>query len=125
MNEKIKRVLIVDDDIMSIKMIEDTLIDAGYKVSKTSKVRSALRYLKWCPYKFDFVLIDRRMPSNGINLLKEIKSHPSLKEVPVAMVSVSEDDAAWLLAMELGAMDWWYKPIEKNYLLYRVNNLLN
>jgi len=58
-------------------------------------------------------------------LLDMIKKFPDLNDIPVIVESDSEDVGSYLQALEVGAFDYVYKPLEESFLLYVVDNAVN
>jgi CheY-like chemotaxis protein len=59
------------------------------------------------------VLMDIKMPMvNGIEVLRELKSHPDLSDVPVVMLTSSAEDTDLATCYALGANSYIVKPVE-------------
>ncbi|MBT0770515.1 response regulator [Kineosporia sp. J2-2] len=59
------------------------------------------------------VLLDIKMPMlSGIDVLREIRSHPVLSEVPVVMMTSSAEDGDLEACYALGANSYIVKPVE-------------
>lgn len=59
------------------------------------------------------LLLDIRMPKlDGIEVLKQIKSHPELKKMPVVMITTTDDPREVERCHELGCNNYLTKPIE-------------
>jgi two-component system, response regulator len=59
------------------------------------------------------VLLDIKMPMvSGIEVLRELKSHPDLSDVPVVMLTSSAEDADLAACYQLGANSYIVKPVE-------------
>ena len=59
------------------------------------------------------VLLDIKMPMvNGIEVLRELKSHPDLADVPVVMLTSSAEDVDLTTCYGLGANSYIVKPVE-------------
>jgi CheY-like chemotaxis protein len=64
------------------------------------------------------ILLDLNMPKkDGRETLKEIKSHPDLKQIPVVVVTTSQDMKDVALCYELGANSFIRKPVGFNRLV--------
>jgi putative nucleotidyltransferase with HDIG domain len=110
--EKIRRhkILIVDDD-PSIRSILSLILkeNDAYKVLMAENGRQALDILKNNPV--DAILSDIQMPEmNGLELLKEVKSHdPTL---PVIMITGFPTIDVAIDSMKKGASDFITKPFK-------------
>lgn len=58
------------------------------------------------------VLLDLKLPKvNGMEVLKEIKSNPETRKIPVVIITSSREDPDIKTAYELGANSYVVKPI--------------
>ena len=58
------------------------------------------------------ILLDLNMPrKDGRTVLKEIKNHPDLRHIPVAVLTASEDDADVYRSYDLGVNSYIVKPV--------------
>ena len=87
--EKVKvgrTVLVVDDDVMNLRMIEMTLKRKEYEVIKADSGQAALAFLQ--EESVDLILLDVEMPGmSGIETLDEIRSRQGISQVPVLFLS--------------------------------------
>jgi type II secretory ATPase GspE/PulE/Tfp pilus assembly ATPase PilB-like protein/DNA-binding response OmpR family regulator len=114
-------ILIVDDDEDTRKLIARLLENRGYTVSISQDGIDALLYLG--KKHFDLILSDINMPNlDGFKLL-EMMNQKGIKAPVIFLTSRSgaEDEKRGL---ELGAMDYISKPIQKEILLLRVKRVL-
>jgi two-component system, response regulator len=59
------------------------------------------------------ILLDIKLPKlNGLEVLREIKSNPETRGIPVVMVTSSQEDPDIKLAYELGANSYVVKPVD-------------
>jgi len=73
----------------------------------------------------DLVLIDYMMPEmNGIELAKRLRALPGYEQVPIIMVTVSDDRDVRYAALDAGATDFLAKPVDTRECLARCRNLL-
>ncbi|MBF0382642.1 MAG: response regulator [Magnetococcales bacterium] len=78
--------LVVDDEVENRVLLQGILQDGGYKVALAEDGDEALALLEENPNRFTSVLLDRMMPRmNGMDVLKRMKNHPQLKEIPVIL----------------------------------------
>ena len=71
------------------------------------------------------MLLDLVMPEvSGFDILSAMKLEPSLKLIPVIMLTSSSDATTKLKALELGATDFLAKPVDPSELALRLRNTL-
>lgn len=81
-----KRVLVVDDELIIQQVIGEVLHDEGYDVLYAGTGRNALTLLSTQPP--DLVLLDMMMPDgDGHAVLETMQSSPHLSPIPVIIVS--------------------------------------
>ena len=109
MNKKQKLIMVVDDEMEIRNIINDILVEEGYKSIVASSANEARQLLK--KYTPDLVFLDIWMPDeDGITLLKEWAEDQS-KQFPVIMISGHATIETAIQATKLGAADFIEKPI--------------
>lgn len=102
-------ILIIDDDEMSTEVVVKRISDLGFVAKGCFKAEDALQAV--IDVKPRLILLDINMPViNGFTLLKKLKSHPRLKDIPVAMISIEIERAK---AIDGGAIAMIEKPLSK------------
>ncbi len=97
-----KRVLVVDDSITVREVERKLLQNRGYTVEVAVDGMEGWNAVRSVPY--DLVISDIDMPRmNGIELIKQIKSHPRLNSVPVIVVSYRDREEDRIQGLEAGA----------------------
>ena len=105
--EKIKIVLVEDDEILS-KVVEEELSSKGFGVLKAMDGEAGLEMIK--SEKPDLVLLDLVLPKlNGIEVLKKLREDEFGKNVPVIILSVVSDMDKVADAMEGGVYTYLIK----------------
>lgn len=120
-------ILIVDDSKLSREVIKRMLKETGYgEVIAVGSAEEALQTLnRQLPGKIDLILLDVIMPKmSGIEACAEIKKNPKLKDIPVIMISASNDVESLRHAFVAGAMDFISKPINSVELEVRVQSAI-
>jgi two-component system NtrC family sensor kinase len=119
-NETGATVLIVDDDSSMRKSLSGIFESAGHRALTASDAPSALRLLHKEPC--DLVLLDVEMPGvNGLALCRLLRAQPKTKQLPVVMLSASDDENRRVEAFAAGADDYIVKPSTPLELLTRVS----
>ena len=115
-----QRILIVDDEPETLRLVRDTLDEAGYAPLATAD-HGALAHLL-ASEKPALVLLDLMLPgTNGIELMKQI---PALADVPVIFISAYGREETVARALEAGAEDYVVKPFSPTELVARVRAAL-
>lgn len=118
--QKIKTVLVVDDEADLLDIVEVWLKDRGMKVVTAQSGEQALKQLETA--RPDLIFLDLLMPQmNGLDLLVQIKNNPQTRSIPVAILTVKGDTKSIDEALRRGAADCLIKPFERDD-LYRIVN---
>ena len=114
------RILVLDDDPLSLRFIRDTLTEAGYAVAVTGDpVRLPALIRNEAPH---LVLIDLVLPeADGIELMRTL---PELAERPVIVISAYARSDSVANALTAGAADYIVKPFSPAELVARVRAAL-
>jgi DNA-binding response OmpR family regulator len=115
-----KKILIADDEKFINRAYSDTLQRAGYEVIVALNGEEALE--KITKEKPDLILLDLIMPKmNGFEVLKKVKSHLKLKDIPVLVLSNLSQETDEAELKRLGAVDFLVKSdISLEELLTRI-----
>jgi ATP-binding cassette subfamily B protein len=118
-----RTILIVDDESLPRTLLSTSLKEAGYAVFEADSGKAALLKLRERP--FDIVLLDLVMPEmDGFQVLKKMKSDNLLRNIPVVVVSASDDMESVVRSIEMGAVDHLSKPFDPILLHARVRAAL-
>jgi class 3 adenylate cyclase len=113
-------ILVVDDDQLNRAVLTRSLENEGHRVTAVASGEEALAFLRASPA--DVVLLDIVMPGmSGVEVLEELKADPSLREIPVIMISALDDYESVVRCIELGAEDYLPKPFDPVLLRARIN----
>jgi len=114
------RVLVVDDDAPSVKMISFLLREEGYEVVSTDNGSAALELVEREPP--DLLILDVMMPHmDGFEVCRRIRQR---MDVPIIFLSAKGETADKVSGLQLGADDYLAKPFEPAELLARVKAVL-
>ena len=105
--------LVVDDFATMRRIVRNLLKESGYgNVDEAEDGSMALQMLK--QGKYDFVISDINVPNmNGFEMLRQIRAQPSLKELPVLMVTAEAKKEDIINAAQIGASGYIVKPFTK------------
>lgn len=129
MTNKIKTILLIDDDHDDQLLFKDALSEVDDSVVFLSACNGidALEKLNSEEIaKPDLIFMDVNMPKmNGIDCLREIKKSENLKTLPVMMYSTSSFSEYQKECFENGAIDYIVKPDDYWLLCDKLKNILN
>ena len=118
-----KRVLIVDDSEMNVKMLEAMLRPYDYEIFKAYDGEKALHIA--AQNKIDIVLLDVMMPGmDGFEVCQRLKSQLATRMIPVILVTALDDSESKIKGMKAGADDFITKPPNKAELITRTKSLM-
>lgn len=118
-----QQILLVDADSSSARVLEVSLRSAGFTVTTATSAETALAQLEHGPP--DLILTDTRLPdSDGFGLVREVRSRPDLKDVPIVFLTEQGALEDKLRGLELGVDDYLAKPIFVREVVTRVHMLL-
>lgn len=118
----LKCVLLVDDNAMDIELTLDAFREAGHAdlLRVAPGGREALDYLfgrgefadRGLHPLPDLLLLDLKMPAvDGAEVLRQVKSAPGLKRIPVVILTSSKEEGDRAMSYDLGANSYLVKPI--------------
>jgi two-component system, sensor histidine kinase and response regulator len=117
------RVLIVDDERHNRQLLEVMLAPQGLLIQTAASGEEALTLVAQHPP--DLILLDIMMPGmDGYQVVRQIKSDPATKNIPIIMITALDDRKARMLGLNAGAEDFLTKPVDRAELSVRVRNLL-
>jgi CheY-like chemotaxis protein len=107
----VAKILLVEDDAILVEMYQAKFELEGHDVKIATNGEECLAILK--EYSPELILLDILMPKlNGFHVLKEIKKQPSLRQIPVILLTnlgQAEVDMNRELARALGVNDYLIK----------------
>ena len=112
-------ILAADDDAENRVMLARRLARLGFQVTLVENGRLALEALRGGA--FDLLLLDIQMPElNGYEVLERLKADPALRDIPVIVLSASDETERVARCIEMGAEDYLPKPFDPVLLQARI-----
>lgn len=117
-----KDILIIDDDVLLLKLIENSMEEEGYNATVCSNPLQTIEILK--ERKVSLVVLDMILPNiDGFEVTKMIREIDPL--LPIIIISVKDDLKTKINVLKLGADDYIIKPINMEELFARIDRALD
>lgn len=117
------RVLVIEDDPTTCRLIESVLIRRGHEVNIANDGLSGLKTAK--AVKPDIIFLDCLMPGiSGVEAGKMLKNDPATKDIPVIVLTAVDTPKNIIDCYEFGADNYLVKPVSPRELLRLVENTL-
>ena len=122
-------ILIAEDDADDRLLLETAFAEIGYDgklqfVSYGEELSEYLRATKDEPSTPGVIILDLNMPrKNGREILKEIRSNKQYQKIHIAIFSTTKNEAEVQECFDLGADNYFVKPINYNALLQFVKDI--
>ena len=115
------KVLVVDDDARTRKIVRDFLVAKDYMVVEASNGEEAIDIM-YEDKNIDLVLLDVMMPKmDGWEACREIRK---FSKVPIIMLTAKSDETDELLGYNLGIDEYITKPFSPKILVARIDAIL-
>jgi two-component system cell cycle response regulator DivK len=119
-----KKILIVEDNELNMKLFHDLLEAHGYNILQTKDGMDALRIAR--EHKPDLILMDIQLPEvSGLEVTKWIKEDENLKSIPVIAVTAFAMKGDEEKIRDGGCEAYIAKPISVTNFLETVQRFLN
>ncbi len=107
-----KTLLVIDEDPAVRQLMERIASREGYRLVTAASGEEGLKLVR--EVRPDIITLEVVMPGiDGWTVLKSLKSDPELTNIPVVMVSISDDRDRGLA---MGAADYLVKPVDRDRL---------
>ncbi len=117
------RILVVDDDPFSARLIDTVLRSAGFASSYCCEPLRAFEVIE--SEQPELIILDVVMPErDGFELCQRIRAHPALQLIPIIFVTRKGDVAQRVRGLQVGGNDYVAKPFEPQELVARVRSHL-
>lgn len=113
-------ILAIEDDAAVGELLTMLLENQGYEVTLAPRGALGIEAARRQPV--DLILLDMLLPDmNGLEILAELKQDDKIRDIPVLIVTIVEDEGK---AFELGAAGYVLKPIDEDILLEQIKMAL-
>jgi two-component system, cell cycle response regulator DivK len=122
-NAKGKRILIVEDDRLSMTLLSDFLNVHGYTIMKASDGSEAVNLAR--DGQPDLILMDIRLPKiSGLDVTRLLKQDNQTKTIPIIAVTAFATPGDETKALESGCAAYITKPVNVDELLRAIELFL-
>lgn len=117
------RIVIAEDSRIQAKILQKHLAGAGHQVRVAQNGAEAWQMIQQDPPTI--IISDIEMPEmNGYQLCERVKSDPALRRIPLILLSTLSQPEDIVEGLRVGADNYVTKPYNADYLLARVESLL-
>jgi two-component system cell cycle response regulator DivK len=111
-----KRILVVEDNELNMKLLNDVLEAHGYAVLATGEGAVAVAWAR--QYRPDLILMDLQLPDmSGLEVTRQLKADPETTSIPIVAVTAFAMAGDEKKALEQGCDAYVAKPINlRNFL---------
>jgi CheY-like chemotaxis protein len=130
---KIKRILLAEDNENDVELTLTALQECRLK-NEVEVVRDGAEALDYIHQRGKYserveglpciILLDLKMPRvDGLEVLRQIKSDPALRHIPVVMLTSSREEKDLVLSYDLGVNAFVVKPVDFDQFLRAIRAL--
>ena len=117
------RILVVEDDVNTRKLMQAVLSQNGYEPVPAADGVEALDILD--KKHIDLILLDIMMPRmDGYEFTEIIRGNQMLRDIPILMVTARETPADKRKGFLIGTDDYMVKPVDEDEMILRIAALL-
>lgn len=117
------KILIVDDDKTTRKLLSLYLKGKGYEIVTAENGLDAMEKLGMD--SINLIVSDMNMPyMDGIELTKTLKTDPTWKHIPIIMVTTEADEDERTKALEAGVDDYLVKPTNADQITDSIKKII-
>ena len=118
-----KKILVVEDDPATLRLMDYTLRHEGYQVLTASNGLEGLRKARNdAP---DLIIMDVMLPGmDGFEVCHQLRAEPATAHLPVLMLSAKAQEIDKKTGLKWGADDYLAKPADPSEIVSRVGKLL-
>ncbi|MCR9262642.1 MAG: tetratricopeptide repeat protein [Flavobacteriaceae bacterium] len=119
------KILVVDDEPVNRRVLENHLTVEGYEVIEASSGKEALKLLDG-EIPFQLVLLDIMMPGlSGYEVCETIRKQYTASDLPIILLTAKNTVNDLVIGFNSGANDYLTKPFSKGELLSRIRTHIN
>ena len=118
-----KKILVIEDDPIALRLIRYTLEHEGYRVATAPNGLEGIR--KAQEEEPDLLILDIMLPGiDGFEICHRLRAEHQTAHLPILMLSAKAQEIDKATGMKVGADDYLIKPANPSVIVSRVANLL-
>jgi DNA-binding response OmpR family regulator len=119
-----EKILIVDDDVDTLRLVGLMLQRQGYQIVAASSGHQALNMAT--TEKPDLIILDVMMPDlDGYEVTRQLRGSPATASIPIIMFTAKSQVDDKVTGFEVGADDYLTKPTQPRELFAHVKAVLS
>nr|YP_009511544.1 hypothetical protein [Gracilariopsis mclachlanii]AXI97421.1 hypothetical protein [Gracilariopsis mclachlanii] len=119
-----KKILLIDDDMYLLNSIASYLRSENFQVDIANNGYNGLKKISF--FQPDIIITDIMMPHlDGYDLIKEIRTHKTLYQIPIILLTAKGMTNDRILGYNLGCNAYLTKPFYPQELIAIIKNILN
>lgn len=121
--QRMKHILLVDDNMTDLRIIHQLLVHFGYHVTSTNDPHKALNFFREEPDKYHIIITDQFMPGlKGHELVTHVRR--IREDIPVILCSGSEEALQELREERIDVQIFLPKPFSRSELAEAIQDVL-
>jgi putative two-component system response regulator len=118
------RILIVDDQLINIKLLEKMLRQAGFTSLYSTNLGAEVKQ-RYFEYEIDLILLDIRMPDmDGFQVMETLQTAIQDDYLPILVITAELTQEIRKKSLCSGAKDFITKPFDQTEVIQRIRNML-
>jgi DNA-binding response OmpR family regulator len=106
-----ENILLIDDDPMTLRLLEEQLSAAGYRIFTSLSGEQGVEIAK--SLNPNLIVLDLKMPKmDGFQVMRSLREDGITKDIPVMMLTAVKDRETVTKAMRSGIIDYIVKPFD-------------
>jgi DNA-binding response OmpR family regulator len=119
-----EKILVVDDDIDTLRLVGLMLQRQGYQIAAANNGQQALAMAE--SEKPDLILLDLMMPDmDGYEVARRLRANPAISTIPIIMFTAKSQVDDKVSGFESGADDYLTKPTQPRELFAHIKAVLS
>ena len=126
MSEKPKSIILIVDDSKERQRAVSEIISNEYYIMSAANSHEAKSYLNSDYRRISVIILSSQIQGESSNdFVKQIKSIPSYKKIPILIFCKNQIDEEAKLCLSAGACDVFFEPVDRTLVLNRIKNVVD